>query len=66
VRRSEKVRTQLATPLALMSAAVRAGADIVLIQEQSMKKEENGWKAKIWDAKFIYIFMVPMITNHMY
>jgi hypothetical protein len=39
---------------ALMSAAVRAGADI-LIQEPSMKKEEGGWDAKILDANFIYI-----------
>jgi hypothetical protein len=43
---------------ALMSAAVRAGADIVLIQEPSMKKEEDGWKAKIRDANFIYIHSV--------
>jgi hypothetical protein len=32
---------------ALMSAAVRAGADVVLIQEPSVKEEEDRWKAKI-------------------
>jgi hypothetical protein len=48
-RTSENIMT------ALMSAAVRAGAGVVLIQEPSMKTEEDGWKAKIRDANFIYI-----------
>jgi sialic acid synthase SpsE len=41
---------------ALMSAAVRAGAEVILIQETSMRKEENEWKAKIRDANYAYIF----------
>jgi hypothetical protein len=49
-RASEDIMT------ALMSAAVRAGAEVVLIQEPSVKKEEDGWKPKIRDANFIYIF----------
>jgi hypothetical protein len=32
---------------ALMSAAVRAGAEVVLIQEPSVKEEEDRWKEKI-------------------
>jgi hypothetical protein len=40
---------------ALMSAAVRAGAGVVLIQEPSMRQEEEGWKAKIRDSNYIYI-----------
>jgi hypothetical protein len=42
---------------ALMSAAVRARAGVVLIQEPSMKreKERDGWIAKIRDNNFIYI-----------
>jgi hypothetical protein len=44
-RASEDIMT------ALMSAAVRAGAEIVLIQEPSMKKEEDKWKAKIRDGE---------------
>jgi hypothetical protein len=42
---------------ALMSAAVRAGAGVVLMQEPSIRKEKegDGWIAKIRDANFIYI-----------
>jgi hypothetical protein len=39
----------------LISAAVRAGAEVVLIQEPSMRQEKDGWKAKIRDPNFIYI-----------
>jgi hypothetical protein len=50
-RASEDIMT------ALMSAAVRAGAGVVLIQEPSMKREKegDGWIAKIRDNNFIYI-----------
>jgi hypothetical protein len=50
-RASEDIMTTL------MSAAVRAGAGVVLIQEPSMKREKegDGWIAKIWDNNFIYI-----------
>jgi hypothetical protein len=41
---------------ALMSAAVRAGAEVVLIQEPSMKEEEDRWRAKIKDGNYIYIY----------
>jgi glycine/D-amino acid oxidase-like deaminating enzyme len=40
---------------ALMSAAVRAGAEVVLIQEPSVKKEEGQWKAKTRDGNYVYI-----------
>jgi hypothetical protein len=49
-RASEDIMT------ALMSAAVRAGAEVVLIQEPSMKEEEDRWKAKIKDGNYIYIY----------
>jgi hypothetical protein len=49
-RASEDIMT------ALMSAAVRAGAEVVLIQEPSVKEEEDRWKAKIKDGNYIYIY----------
>jgi hypothetical protein len=42
--------------MALMSAAVRAGAEVVLIQETSVKEAEDRWKAKIKDGNYIYIY----------
>jgi hypothetical protein len=48
-RASEDIMT------ALMFAAVRAGAGVVLIQEPSMRQEEDGWKAKIRDSNYMYI-----------
>jgi hypothetical protein len=36
--------------MALMSAAVKAGAEVVLIHEPSIKQEEDQWKAKIRDG----------------
>jgi hypothetical protein len=39
----------------LMSPAVRAGAEVVLIQEPSMKKEEEKWKVKIQDENYLDI-----------
>jgi hypothetical protein len=42
--------------MALMSAAGRAGAVVVLIQEPSVKEEEDWWKAKIKDGNFIEIY----------
>jgi hypothetical protein len=41
---------------ALMSAVVRAGAEVVLIQEPSMRKEDHGWISKIRDENYIYIY----------
>jgi hypothetical protein len=41
---------------ALMSAAVSAGVKVVLIQEPSVKEEENRWRAKIKDGNYIYIY----------
>jgi hypothetical protein len=38
-----------------MSAAVRARAEVVLIQEPSVKKEEDKWKVKIRDGNCVYI-----------
>jgi hypothetical protein len=49
-RASEDIMT------ALMSAAVRAGAEVVLIQEPSVKEEEDRWRAKIKDGNYIYIY----------
>jgi hypothetical protein len=49
-RASEDIMT------ALMSAAVRAGAEVVLIQEPSVKKEEDKWKVKIRDGNYVYIY----------
>jgi hypothetical protein len=40
---------------ALMSAAVRAGAEVVLIQEPSVKEDEDRWRAKIKDGNYTYI-----------
>jgi glycine/D-amino acid oxidase-like deaminating enzyme len=40
---------------ALISAAVRAGAEVVLIQEPSVKKEEDKWKVKTRDGNYVYI-----------
>jgi hypothetical protein len=48
-RASEDIMT------ALMSAAVRAGAEVVLIQDPSVKEEEDRWRAKIKDGNYIYI-----------
>jgi hypothetical protein len=42
--------------MALISAAIRLGVEIVIIQEPSAKKEEDGWKPKIRDGNYIYIF----------
>jgi hypothetical protein len=41
--------------MVLMPAAVRAGAEIVLLQESSMKQEKDKWVAKIRDRNDIYI-----------
>jgi hypothetical protein len=41
---------------ALMSAAVRAGAEVILIQEPSVKEEEDRWRAKIKDGNYTYIY----------
>jgi hypothetical protein len=41
---------------ALMSAAVRAGAEVILIQEPSVKKDEDKWKVKIRDGNYVYIY----------
>jgi hypothetical protein len=49
-RASEDIMT------ALMSAAVRAGADVALIQEPSVKEVEDRWSAKIKDGNYIYIY----------
>jgi hypothetical protein len=49
-RASEDIMT------ALMSTAVRPGAEVVLIQEPSVKKEEDKWKVKIWDGNYVYIY----------
>jgi hypothetical protein len=49
-RASEDIMT------ALMSAAVRAGAEVVLIQEPSVKKEEDKWKVNIRDGNYVYIY----------
>jgi hypothetical protein len=49
-RASEDIMT------ALMSEAVRAGAEVVLIQEPSVKEEEDRRKAKIKDGNYIYIY----------
>jgi hypothetical protein len=46
-RASEDIMT------APMSSAVTAGAEVVLIQEPSMKEEEDRWKAKIKDRHYI-------------
>jgi glycine/D-amino acid oxidase-like deaminating enzyme len=56
-RASEDITT------ALMSAAVRAGAEVVLIQEPSVKKEEDKWKVKIRDGNYVSITVVIM-TDH--
>jgi hypothetical protein len=40
----------------LISAAVRAGVEVVLVQEPTVKEEENRWKAKIKDGKSIQIY----------
>jgi hypothetical protein len=39
-----------------MSAAVRPGEEVVLIQEPSVKEEEDRWRAKIKDGNYIYIY----------
>jgi hypothetical protein len=49
-RASEDIMT------ALMSAAVRAGAEVVLIQELSVKKEVDKWTVKITDGNYVYIY----------
>jgi hypothetical protein len=49
-RASEDIMT------ALMAAAVRAGAEMVLVQEPSMKQEEDKWVAKIRDGNYVYIY----------
>jgi hypothetical protein len=41
---------------ALMSAAVRPGGEVVLIQEPSVKEEEGWWNAKINARNYIYIY----------
>jgi hypothetical protein len=40
----------------LMSAAVRAGAEVVLIQESSVTEEEDRLCTKIKDGNYIYIY----------
>jgi peroxiredoxin len=55
-RASEDIMT------ALMSAAVRAGAEVVLIQKPSVKEEEDRWKAKIKDGNYIYIYSDDVTT----
>jgi hypothetical protein len=40
----------------LMSAAVRAGAEVVLIQEPSVRTEEDKWKVKIRYGNYVYIY----------
>jgi hypothetical protein len=52
-RASEDIMT------ALMSAAERAGAEVVLIQEPCVKEEEDRWKAKIKD-KITFTSIVTM------
>jgi hypothetical protein len=49
-RASEDIMT------ALVSATVRAGAEVVLIQEPSMRKEDHGWMSKIRDENYIYVY----------
>jgi hypothetical protein len=49
-RASEDIMT------ALMSEAVRAGAEVVLIQEPSVKNEEDKWMVKIRDGNYVYIY----------
>jgi hypothetical protein len=49
-RASEDIMT------ALISAAVSTGAKVVLIQEPSVKDEEDRWRAKIKDGNYIYIY----------
>jgi hypothetical protein len=41
--------------MALISGAVRAGVEVVLIQELSVKEEVYRWKPKINDGNYIYI-----------
>jgi hypothetical protein len=41
---------------ALMSAAVRAGVEVVRIQEPGVKEEEDRWREKINDGNYIYIY----------
>jgi hypothetical protein len=40
---------------ALMAAAVRAGAEMVLVEEPSMGEEEDKWVAKIREGNHVYI-----------
>jgi hypothetical protein len=49
-RASEDIMT------ALMSAAVRAGGEVVLIQEPSVTEEGGRWRAKIKDGNYTYIY----------
>jgi hypothetical protein len=48
-RASEDIMT------APMAATVTAGAEIVLLQEPSMKGEEDKWVANIRDGNYVYI-----------
>jgi hypothetical protein len=41
---------------ALMSTAVRAGVEMVLIQEPSMRQEDYGWMSKIRGQNYIYVY----------
>jgi hypothetical protein len=41
---------------ALISATVRAGAEVVLIKEPTVKEEEDRWMAKIKNGNYIYIY----------
>jgi hypothetical protein len=41
---------------ALISAAFRGGAEVVLTQEPTVKEEENWWQAKITDGNYTYIY----------
>jgi hypothetical protein len=56
-RASEDIMT------ALMSAAVRAGAEVVLIQEPSVKGEEDRWKAES-RMEITFTSIGTMLRNH--
>jgi hypothetical protein len=56
-RASEDIMT------ALMSAAIRAGAQVVLIQEPRVEEEEDWWREKIKDGNYTYIYSDD-VKNH--
>jgi hypothetical protein len=49
-RASEDIMT------ALVSAVVRTGEEVVLIQEPSVKEEEDRWRANVKDGNYTYIY----------